>query len=291
MLLTCLYRCFFSHTETADDLAENTWLLFSNLDNYFRGKGICADMPQYVEAISNQTRHDRNSPDPIMVYDGITPLVSTTPPPLFKLAYHILSICPNSASCEWLFSIFGNTLTKLRNRLGNRTLTLLAKLKMHIRDEHLHAGETKKSMKRFFGKASAVPPAQAVSQQPIVPPPLLINKTETDDAMVIDPTSQQSPDGFADESDQFNKLTSSFGRQAAGDDNDRDGQMPSEISIKIEDLFNFTNTGWVAVHERSASQSLDEELELYELLDTDAPGHDDINVEIDPALDSVLHHV
>ena len=146
-------------------------------------------------------------------------------------------------------------------------------------------------MKRFFGKASAVPPAQAVSQQPIVPPPLLINKTETDDAMVIDPTSQQSPDGFADESDQFNKLTSSFGRQAAGDDNDRDGQMPSEISIKIEDLFNFTNTGWVAVHERSASQSLDEELELYELLDTDAPGHDDINVEIDPALDSVLHHV
>ena len=59
--------------------------------------------------------------------------------------------------------------------------------------------------------------------------------------------------------------------------------MPSEISIKIGDLFNFTNTGWVAVHERSASRSLDEELELYELLDTDAPGHDDINVEIDPA--------
>ena len=165
----------------------------------------------------------------------------------------------------------------------------LAKLKMHIQDKHLCAGETKKRMKHFFGKASAVSLAQAVSQQCIVPAPLLINKTETDDAMVIDPTLQQSPDRFANECDQFNKLTSSFGRQAAG--YDRDGQMPLEISIKIADLFNFMNTGWILVHKHSVSQSLDGELELYELLDTDAPSHNHINVKIDPALDSVLHHV
>jgi hypothetical protein len=39
------------------------------------------------------------------------------------------------------------------------------------------------------------------------------------------------------------------------------------------------------------SQSLNEELELYELLDMDAAGEDDINIEIDPTLDSLLHHV
>ena len=33
-----------------------------------------------------------------------------------------------------------------------------------------------------------------------------------------------------------------------------------------------------------AHQSLDEELELYKLLDLDAPGEEDINVEIDNAL-------
>ena len=39
------------------------------------------------------------------------------------------------------------------------------------------------------------------------------------------------------------------------------------------------------------SWSLNEELELYELLDTDAPGYNDVNIEIDPILDSVLHHL
>ena len=52
LLLKRLYCRFFSHTETADDLAENMWLLFSNLDDYFGGKGICADMPQYCYAIT-----------------------------------------------------------------------------------------------------------------------------------------------------------------------------------------------------------------------------------------------
>ena len=180
---------------------------------------------------------------------------------------------------------------KLRNRLGNQTLTSLAKLKMHIQDEHLHTGETKKHIKCLFGKASVVSLEQAVSQQPIVPAPLLINETETDNTMVIDLTLQQSLDGFANESDQFNKLALSFGRQAAGDDNDGDGQMPLKISIKIVDLFNFMNTGWISVHKCSTSQSLDEELELYKLLDTDAPGHNNINVKIDAVLDSVLHNV
>ena len=288
VILKRLYHRFFSHLEHADNLAENTWQLFSNLDNYLAGKCICGDMPQYIDAISDQTCCNRESPDPIVVYNGITPLTGATPPPLFKLAYHILSICPNSASCKRLFSIFGNTLTKLRNHLGNQTLTSLAKLKMHICDEHLCAGETKKCMKCFFGKANATPSTQAIVQQPITPVPPPTNKTETDDTMVIDVALQQPQDGIADE---FNRLTSSFGRQASNNDNDGDGQMPSKISIRIADLFDFTNTGWISLHERSASQSLDEELELYELIDTDAPGYDDVNMEIDPVLKSVLHHV
>ena len=159
----------------------------------------------------------------------------------------------------------------------------------HIQDEHLRAGETKKRMKRFFGNASTVPSTQALAQQPITPVPLLADETESDDAMAIDLPLQQSQDGFTDE---FNRLTSSFGRQASGDDNDGgDGGMPSEISIKIADLFDFVNRDWIGLHKRSASRSLAQELELYELLDMDAPGDNDVNVEMDPALDSILHHV
>ena len=290
-LLKRLYHRFFSPNETAEELAENTRRLFSNVEDYFSGRGVCADMDSYANSIDEDSRDRDESPDPLSVYNGISPISRATSPPLFKLAYHILSICPNSASCERLFSVFGNTLTKLRNRLGNQTLTSLAELKMHIRDEHLRAGETKRAMKRFFGKANAPPTPSA---QPIVPtPPLVANETEADDnAMpmdldIIDPALQPSQDSLSDE---FNLLTSSFGRQASGDGDDADG-LPSEIITKITDLFDFTNQAWIALNERSASRSLDEELKLYELLDEDAPGVDDINIEIDPALDSLLHHV
>jgi len=288
-----LYKRFFSATETAQDLTENLRLLFINIENYFSGEGICADMSTYVDAIDQQARHEGVSPDPITIYQGISPISSPTVPPLFRLAYHILSICPNSASCERLFSVFGNTLTKLRNRLGNETLTSLAELKMHIRDEHLRAGETKERMKRFFGKANAAPAPTPSAQPIVVAPPLTTNETEVgDDAtlMDIDPALQQQSQDNDNLANEFNLLTSSFSRQASGDADDADG-ITSIISIKIADLFNFTNRAWIPMHERSASRSLDEELELYELLDVDAPGDDDINVEIDPALDSLLHHV
>ena len=100
----------------------------------------------------------------------------------------------------------------------------------------------------------------------------------------------QSPDN-SDATNEFNHITETFARQTGEDDDDGDGQMPSLISIEITKLFNFTNKSWIPSHECSASQSLDEELELYELLDFDAPGEEDINVEIDNALNSVLHHV
>ena len=168
---------------------------------------------------------------------------------------------------------------------------------MHIRDEHLHAGETKERMKRFFGKASDAP---TPSGQPIVvAPPLTTDATEADDndnttLMDIDPPDPvlQPQETLADE---FNMLTSSFSRQASNDGEDGD-RVPSVISIKIANLFDLKNRGWIPAHERTASRSLNEELQLYELLlyellDKDAPGEEDMNVEIDPALDSLLHHV
>jgi hypothetical protein len=289
-LLTRLYKCFFSPMETAEQLAANTQLLFSNVQDYFSGKGICADMASFSNSIDNDARSNGESPDPLSVYAGISPISRTTLPPLFKLAYHILSICPNSASCERLFSVFGNTLTKLRNRLGNQTLTSLAELKMHICDEHLRTGETKQRMKRFFGKANDAPTPSA---QPVsLTPPLATIETEADVNvtpmdMDIDPTLEQSQDSLSNE---FNLLTSSFGRQASGDGDDGDG-LPSSISTKITELFDFNNQAWISLNDRSASRSLEEELELYELIDKDAGGADDINIEIDPALDSLLHHV
>lgn len=57
------------------------------------------------------------SPNPVDAYiDSVNPNVpSAKHPPLMRLALHIFSICPNSASVEQLFSSFGLILTKLRS--------------------------------------------------------------------------------------------------------------------------------------------------------------------------------
>ena len=55
--------------------------------------------------------------------------------------------------------------------------------------------------------------------------------------------------------------------------------------IKLAELFDFSNTMWIDITRRTCMKSLDEELELYELVDMDAEGEaDDGNVVDDPML-------
>ena len=289
-----LYRRFFTGTETPDELDHHTQQIFTNISDYLDGNGICHSMKDYLTDAEEYARLQKVSPDPIEAYNAIKPLArGAVLPPLFKLAYHILSICPNSASCERLFSVFGNTLTKLRNRLGNDTLSSLAELKMHIRDEHLRNGKVKDRMKRLFGRAqepqTGTPWAHPVPRQLPTQTTLATNEPEMDidDAtpVEIDPESL-SQDGVAGE---FNQIIESFGRLARDDEDDGIEEMPSLISITIANLFNFGNRDWIPQHERTASRSLDEELELYELVDLDAQGEEDVDVEMDNSLQSVLH--
>jgi hypothetical protein len=72
------------------------------------------------------------------------------PRPLHKIARRLLSICPNSASCERLFSVFGGILTKWRNRLSTENLTRLAELKMYVHEEHVRDDAVKKRLKRKY---------------------------------------------------------------------------------------------------------------------------------------------
>ena len=123
---------------------------------------------------------------------------------------------------------------------------------------------------------------------PTYPP---TDETEISDATDIDPMLQQLSSDGVTWADEFNYITASFGRQANSDNNDGDEKMPLFLSIKINELFDFTQRSWISPHERSASRSLNEELELYELLDLDAAGEEGVDVEINHTLDSILHHV
>jgi hypothetical protein len=66
------------------------------------------------------------------------------------------------------------------------------------------------------------------------------------------------------------------------DDNTDCKPVRSTIGLTpIQSLFDFSHSHWVEMFSRSAIQSFDEELELYEMLDLDAEGVEDIGVNVD----------
>ncbi|KAF8750324.1 hypothetical protein RHS01_09373 [Rhizoctonia solani] len=69
---------------------------------------------------------------------------------LAKLAAHVLSIVPNSAGCERLFSQMGIIHSKLRNRLHEESVQKLMRLKLSIRGQQERAGRLKpRGTKRY----------------------------------------------------------------------------------------------------------------------------------------------
>lgn len=68
----------------------------------------------------------------------------------------ILSISVNSASCERLFSLFRNILTKLRSRLHVQRIIDIAEISMHVRDEHTQQNSsTQERLKKLFSDSGA----------------------------------------------------------------------------------------------------------------------------------------
>ena len=88
---------------------------------------------------------------------------ATATSPFIVFARRILSVSANSASCERLFSIFGNILNKVRNRTGDPVLVDISESKMHIRDEHIAGGIKTRLKRQFSAKSSA---ARTTQSQP-----------------------------------------------------------------------------------------------------------------------------
>ncbi|KAF8147856.1 ribonuclease H-like domain-containing protein, partial [Crassisporium funariophilum] len=110
--------------------------LYEELRNYIGNHEVYQELPTVCSTLKATAASKNQSPDPLRAYEDIM-IVGFEPTPLIRLAIHILSICPNSASCERLFSTFGLILTKLRTRLGKKRVVDLAECKMHVRDEHM----------------------------------------------------------------------------------------------------------------------------------------------------------
>lgn len=67
------------------------------------------------------------------------------------------------------------------------------------------------------------------------------------------------------------------------DNEDPPEPSPDVLSIPIKDLFDYTQSYWVESYNKLAMRGLQDELELYELLDLDAEG-DTVENEADDTL-------
>lgn len=59
--------------------------------------------------------------------------------------------------------------------------------------------------------------------------------------------------------------------------------------VPIQQLFNFNQSYWVDKYARHPLRSSDEELALYELLDLEAQGEVDADVDVDDTTGDILH--
>ena len=171
--------------------------------------------------------------------------------------------------------------------MGKETLQTLAEIKMHVRDEHLaHAG-MKTRLKRRFGTvdlSSAPPPPSATPQIRTTP----LTSSYPDAPSTTEPSA---------EDDQPAQLLGSIIDQFI-EQGEKDGEEPGDSipatlvsqypPVSLEELFDFSRGYWVELHKRTGRRSLNEEQEIYNLLDADLPGEEGAEVAVDDTIGDIL---
>ena len=189
--------------------------------------------------------------------------------------------------------MFGTILTRLRTQLGNKALLNIAELKLYLREEHHQARSVQTRLKRTFGTAleevSKISPPTNVGTSATTADEDLECAPAADAFMAhASPTPQASGSSAADSIDEQLGMQGIVQKLIDAVDTDNDSDEPPEpstdmISIPIRDLFDFTQSYWVEAYDKLAMRGLQDELELYELLDLDADG-DTVENEADDTL-------
>jgi hypothetical protein len=181
--------------------------------------------------------------------------------------------------------MFGLILTRLRSRLRTKAMADLAELRLHLRDEHLRQGLVKARLQRSTTSHENAGTGAADPQE-----------------ASLAPASQQPPSAVQDHADTLPGATDETDNQtlhAIADlfiqqvDEDEDfiapGSQPQgAIQITIAHLFNFSNSYWTTHLKAFASRSLNDELELYELIEAESDGDVSAGHEMDEMVEASM---
>ncbi|KAH6866158.1 ribonuclease H-like domain-containing protein [Coprinopsis sp. MPI-PUGE-AT-0042] len=119
------------------------------------GSGFLDLVTDYLDGFEAIARDEGTTVDVVRVWENINQGTNTGRNRLTCLAIVILSVVPNSAGCERLFSEFGTIHTKKRCRLKIEKVHKMSLVRMDLRRQHIAEGIAPKSRKRKFGTEKA----------------------------------------------------------------------------------------------------------------------------------------
>jgi hypothetical protein len=158
----------------------------------------------------------------------------------------------------------------------------LAELKLHIRDEYSKNTHAKQRLKRRIAGAPrsestawALPEA-ATSTIPLSHSTPTVDEDEREDSASSAGPAEGSLQAITD------RLIS-----MSNDDEDNE-HVPSTLLLTLANLFDFSVDYWVKASEATGNRGLQDELDLYELIDLDASGELDTDVDVDGMAEAVL---
>ncbi|KAF5353370.1 hypothetical protein D9756_007868 [Leucocoprinus leucothites] len=197
-LMKHLYQRFFD--------ADPPVAFSMDIMNYLEQRNNFATLPDMIELEIDYAASEKCTPNPLNIFQHFQ--VHGAPEPVFfTFAHHMLSINVNSASCERLFSHFGNTLTKLQNHLGNNTLTNLPELSLNICDEHLRVKAAREQLTNQF--RDQVPPSADGPLAPLHPPSANLPLTQLS-VSIINTNSDTNMEDMSADIQWLKKLSQCF---------------------------------------------------------------------------------
>ncbi|CDO69496.1 hypothetical protein BN946_scf184785.g1 [Trametes cinnabarina] len=226
-------------------------------------------MPSILQHEKDEALRKGLQPDPVEIWKNFMPDVDPSepqptipidPPPLPALAIRILSICPSSAE---------------RTRLTTTNLLNIAELRLHLRDEQVRK-DAKKRLKRHFGERVAQARAQS-SNAPLEAP---ADDDESNGSALDDEQSQPGEpsrirQAIREAQQGLQELIEYMRERDIEDSILTSDSFISTIRVPLATLFDFSNAYWQTRADLSPSNTLDEELAIWDLLDMDADGEDD----------------
>lgn len=155
-------------------------------------------------------------------------------------------------------------------------------MKIHVRDEYMKP-TPKGNLKRYFGPPAPpiVPtnPIGAAGLQSVPGPTFTTAPSDSDPQQ----SSSSTPSG-----NRNNSFTELVNQHIQSVEEDNEDNEPDHISatltlMPLSKLFDINSAHWAKLYQSHVRYSYDEELALYELLELDADG------EEDPELDDTIH--